>query len=360
MSELYRPYIRLIIMVDPYSYCNDIGITNPDIDLINKIRNTYTPIIINRYPDEFDISCSIETGNIDNGSVSNITCEVSITNLSSYIKFQMLNKHYSKLKIQAGYLGQDYTYDSDISKYSLSTLFSGTIAWIGTTIEQRSNVITKMIGLANISTDTASIYNTAFSVSFSGSYNCYQLLRELVQNSNNPDFILNQSSINAIELTDEVGSVNINNINQILSKYSTITTYDFENSTLYDIDFYMKLNSSTIKPTEDNTIEINENTGLIGIPTLETGSTPVVKFDCLFNPALKLYNFVKINNYDIQMPTQSDPETALTATNVGNYLNYDGYYKIVKINYDLETRGSNFKQSIEASPYNIFKTTTGQ
>lgn len=357
-EELYRPYLRIIILIDAKAYLKDIGVTDPTQDQINKVQNMYPPIIINRYPDEFDISCTIEYSTDSTNGYQN--CMIDITNLSAYVKYQMLNKHYAKLKVQAGYLGKDYRYTDNIENTKMSVIFSGSIAWIGTTIQQRKNIITRFIVVSTFSGDTAELYSTSYSVSFNGSYNLYQLLNELVKNNNNPDFYLNKGSVDAVELTSETSDITLENLNSKLDHYSTTVSYDFDSTSMYDNEYYIKLNSSEDIPTKYNTIELNENTGLIGIPTLQSGDNPTVKLECLFNPSLKIYNYVKLNNEDIQLPTQSDYSSASSASYIGSYLDPTGYYKITKITYSLDTRGENFKQELETSPYNIYERITGE
>lgn len=357
-EELYKPYLRVIILIDAKAYLRDNGVENPTQDQITKVQNMYAPIIINRYPDEFDISCTIEYSTDSTNGYQN--CMVDITNLSAYIKYQMLNKHYAKLKVQAGYLGKNYFYTDSIENSKMSTVFSGSIAWVGTTVQQRKNIITRFIAVSTFSGDTAELYSTSYSVSFSGSYNLYQLLYELVKNNNNPDFYLNKGSVSAIELTSYTSNITLENLNSELDHYSTEVTYDFDIGSMYDTDYYIKLNSSQDAPTKYNTVEVNENTGLIGIPVLQSGSNPTVKLECLFNPCLKIYNYVKLNNEDIQLPTQSDYSSASSASYMGAYLDPTGYYKITKITYSLDTRGENFKQELETSPYNLYERITGE
>lgn len=356
-EELYRPYLRVIVLVDAKAYLKDIGVTEPTQDQLNQVQNMYAPIIINKYPDEFDISCTIEYSTDSTNGYQN--CMVDITNLSASIRYQMLNKHYSKLKIQAGYLGRSYHYLDNVENNRLSTIYSGSIAWIGTNVQQRKNVVTRFIGVSTFSGDTAELYSTSYSISFNGSYNLYQLLRELVKNNHNPDFYLNKGSVDAIEITSETSSITLENLNDKLIKYSTTITYDFDNTSMYDTNYYIKLNSPSDPPTEYNTVKMDEGTGLIGIPTLQTGDNPTVKVECLFNPCLKIYNYVKLNNADIQLPNQSDYSSASSASYVGAYLDPTGYYKITKITYSLDTRGENFKQELETTPYNIYNRITG-
>ena len=80
-------------------------------------------------------------------------------------------------------------------------------------------------------------------------------------------------------------------------------------------------------------IVLNANTGMIGLPT-QTIDGIVVR--CLLNPDIRIGGQVQIDNQSIQQAALSVDYTAL---NYFPSLDADGYYKVVSVNHQGDTRG---------------------
>lgn len=93
-----------------------------------------------------------------------------------------------------------------------------------------------------------------------------------------------------------------------------------------------KLNTTTVEQVKPgDAVVLNAQTGMIGVPTQEQDAIVV---RCLINPSLKPGGKIQINNKDILEAKQ--PFNYLgTLPTVAN----DGFYKILAIDYEGDTRG---------------------
>jgi hypothetical protein len=101
-----------------------------------------------------------------------------------------------------------------------------------------------------------------------------------------------------------------------------------------------------------NAIMLNSATGLIGMPTLETGG---VYARSLINPQLKVNSLVKIDQASIQgllpqLGPNGQPTPGTTPNDIGNptmpNLAANGVYKVFEISVDGDTRGQNWYQDL--------------
>ena len=205
-------------------------------------------------------------------------------------------------------------------------------------------------------------YTKMMSIRFDAGYNLYQLISDVILMSNNPNVKLNltDEDKNIIITTEEnYNTYNLRTLDDILNLYSIKIAEGYDLTLDYiSNETYLTMNSDRVPPDASNTIEVNENTGLINIPTLQSsGDYPTVRFKMMFDSRIKPFMYVKIRNADIQLVAVEDV-TDVDNFNTGIYLDYGdngyGYYLVLKITYSLDSRGGNFTQDIEASPYNLY------
>ncbi len=334
--------------------------------------NLFPPIVVNKYPDDLEITCTIDrdalTGNFA------MKCLVDIVNLNTYTKWQLINHRYQYIEVCAGYLGTDYYSQDDKDTYiqsKLKVLFRGPILWVGTIVEARKKVTTRFLSVQNYAQSLDASLQ-ALSIRYNAGYNLYQLIRDAVGLVYNTDAKLNLNEKDKEQLittTVVYDSNNIKSIEDILNLYSITITEGYDMNEGQTVQSYLQMNSEASPPVEDqsqgevNVVDVNENTGLINIPTLQSsGDYPTLRFTMMFDYRVKLFNYVKIENADVQLPVLEDIED-VTKLNYGQYLDAEvvgdtitgkGFYLVKKITYSLESRGGNFTQEIEASPYDIY------
>lgn len=348
--QFYKPHIKARIFADVPS---------------EEVAKFYPPIDINKYPDSLELSCTVVRDCLQGNFA--LTLLLDVVNLSTYIKWQILNKKYRYIIVYAGYLGTDYYDAEDKDKFmesKLKIIFKGPILWMGTEVEARKKVTTRFLAVQNPA-ESLSAYNESMSLRYEAGYNLYQLINDLARINNNPNIKLNLSTEDYTTLLDN--SVTIKNwrrktIDSVLNLYGiTITQgFDLTEGTISK-ETYIQMNSKRVLPDDrSNVVLVTEDTGLIDIPTLQnSGDYPVVRFKMLFNYNVKTFEYVKLKNSDIQLPLVDGVED-VTSLNTGIYLDNSnvssgyGYYLVLKITYSLDSRGSNFIQEIEASPYELY------
>lgn len=368
MSDIvfYKPHIRIKIFADIPS---------------KDVKEFYPPIIINRYPDDLEVNLTIER-NLITGNFA-WTLLLDVVNLNTFIKWQLLNKKYRYMIVYAGYLGLDYykvpedERDSFIES-KLKVIYMGSMLWMGTIVDARKKVTTRFLSVQNPS-ESLTGYTEALTIRYDAGYNLYQLINDIVRTHNNPNVKLNISDSLYEEFTKTkitYSEFNRKTFNDVLSLYGIQISYGDDHS--YSLgdemlsyeklteNYYINLNSEQVAPTKDNSTLVTENTGLIDIPTLQMeGEYPVVRFKMLFDWRIKPFDYVKLKNSDIQLPIVSS-STDVKNFNSGIYLDTTstdsgyGYYLVLKIVYSLDSRGENFVQEIEASPYNIYNRIIGE
>lgn len=368
--DYYKPYIRVKIFAD---------IQN------SEARNKYPPIIINKYPDDLELSCTIKRDALQGNFA--LTCLLDVVNLNPFIKWQLLNNKYRYMIVYTGYLGTNYyntmndlATDRDYENYldsNLKVIFKGYILWMGNIVEARSKTTTRFFSVQNPA-ETLGAYTEAMSLRFNAGYNLYKMINDIVLLANNPDVKMN--------LSEEEYEAVINNkavlenftrksIDNILNLYGITITQGFDMTEGYITeDTYIQMNSRYTAPDEivkNNVVTVDEDRGLINIPTLQTsGNYPTVRFKMLFNSRVKNFEYVKLRNADIQLPSEIDDASDVpNVANSGVYLdNSDytlnsegkrqstgwGYYLVLTITYSLTSRGNDFIQEIEASPYDTY------
>lgn len=370
---LFKPTLRITIYPDlakifeEYTSRRGTDLTSEDK---LKIQNMYPPIVLNKYPDEFSCNCSI-TRKV--GAVSELILEV--LNLSAYSRLHILNANYKCITVEAGYLGPNwksewnndlnytggYFYDNNkgvsYRETNLKILFKGHILWMTTEVQSKKEITTKFIAISG-TTETLSAYSNLMSVSYDAGYNLYQLIHEVYVNSDNPDIKLNISEENRDKLLEiPQGNVNPYTLSSVLSKFSINMNYDWEGTGSYSMDDYIYISD----PSKIDNVPVhivNEETGLIDLPSLDNQK---IKFKMIFNPDFKVFDLVKLNNYDIKLPSISDASgESLAKAYSGKYLDSGGIYRINEIIYTLNTRGSDFCMEITAIALGIYDTITGK
>ena len=364
--QFYKPHIRATIYADVSS---------------SESAELYKPIVINQYPDTLELSCTIVrdllTGNFA------LTLLLDVVNLSTYIKWQLLSSRYRYIVVTAGYLGPSYydIEDEEIKeKYIKSKskiIFKGSLLWMGTIVDARKKVTTRFLGVQNPA-QTLSANTEQLSIRYDAGYNLYQLINDIAKINNNLNVKLNlsdeeyQDVLAGGKVVDN--AFNRKDINAVLSLYGiTIAEgYDLTDDESITLSTYTEMNSRSSKPTEDNTFLVTEDTGLIDIPTMQSsGKYPAIRFKMLFDPRISTFDYVKIRNSDIQLPSV-DETGDVDNFNTGIYLDHTssknedyknsigyGFYLVLKITYSLDSRGGNFTQDIEASPYSLYDQILG-
>lgn len=366
--EFYKPHIRIKFFADVES---------------TQVASKYPPIVVNRYPDDLEIACTVVRDCLQGNFA--LTALLDIVNLNTYAKWQLLSKHYRYMIIYVGYLGRDYynLEESAIDNYldsRLKIVFKGYVVWMGNIVEARKKVTTRFLAVQNPA-ESLSANTDSMSIKFSAGYNLYQLINDIVRNANNPNVKLNLSEGDYKEILKtevEYNNFHRKSIDSILNIYGITIQQGFDMTEGYITEStYIQMNSRSLKPDENlNVTVVTEETGLINIPTLQTtGQYPAIRFKMLFDPRVKTFEYVKLLNGDIQLPSDvNSAEDVPNIANSGYYLdsiNVEtdeldengnkklistgwGYYCVLKITYSLESRGGNFIQEIEASPYNIY------
>lgn len=318
------------------------------------IQDLYPPVVINKYPDEFTVSCSIVRAVQPAHLATQLVLDV--TNLSAFTRLHILNAQYKRICIEAGYLGKHWEYGDPIQDGDLDILFKGSIVWMGTTVEARRNIVTRFVGIAG-NTEALSAYSNLMGLNYQAGYNLYQLVHEVYVNSDNPDIKLNLSDEDRNKLLQTTtGVIKPTDLGQVLKNQSIDMTYEWEGTGTIDSDVYINLNS---KDNEGEVYPINETTGLIDMPSLQGERN--IKFKMLLNSKMKILDYVRLNNYDIQLPTlDSTDEEDLKKANSGFYLDREGLYRITRISYALNTRGTSFVMDIEAVARDVYAQMTGK
>ena len=361
--EFYKPHIKIKI-------CPEVT-SREEAEILK-------PIEINKYPDDLEVSCTVVRDCLQGNFA--LTLLLDVVNLSTYIKWQLLSERYRYIIVYAGYLGTNYYNQEDKDTYiasKMKIIFKGYILWMGTIVEARKKVVTRFLSVQNPA-ESLSAYTEAMSIRFDAGYNLYQLINDLARVTNNPDIKLNISEEDyntLIQTPITYDDFNRNDINSILNLYGITISQGFDMTTDAISDkTYIQMNSVKAPPDEEgddsNVTLVDENTGLMNIPTLQTtGKYPTVRFTMLFHPKIRTFDYVKLRNSDIQLPAVEEV-TDTTNFNTGLYLDDTGfttgtasgygYYLVLKITYSLQSRGGNFTQEIEASPYNMYgKVTEG-
>lgn len=372
MSNLfyYKPHIKIKLFADVAH---------------TSMVDFYKPIEINIYPDDLELSCTIVRDCLQGNFA--LTCLIDVVNLSTYIKWQLLNKGYKYMIVTAGYLGDRYYDAEDKDSYiesRLKVIFKGRILWIGTEVDARKKVITRFLSVQNPS-QTFESMTEATSIRYDGGYNLYQLISDIVRVNNNPNVKLNLSDEDynqILETQIHISRFDRKSLDDILNQYGITISEGFDlTDGAISAESYIQMNSKKVPPDDNtNVVIVSEETGLINIPTLQkSGNYPAIRFKMLFDSRVKTFNYVKLRNSDIQLPLVDDP-TDVTNLNTGIYLDTSdiegvgvidseeytggkptgwGYYLVLKITYSLESRGGNFIQEIEASPYNLYDQILG-
>ena len=356
MSKLqfYKPHIKIKIFADIPS---------------EEVKQYYPPIEINKYPDTLEVSCTVVRDCLQGNFA--LTMLLDVVNLNTFIKWQLLNKKYRYIMIYAGYLGTDYYEQSDKDNYidsNLKILFKGDIVWMGTVVEARKKVTTRFLAVQNPA-QTLSSYNEQMSLRYEAGYNIYQLINDIARLNNNPNIKLNLSEEDYEEVleTDVIyDNSKRKSLDEILNMYGITIQQGFDlTEGAISKETYIMMNSKRREPKDgENVVLVTEDTGLINIPTLQVSDNPTVRFNMLYDYRVSTFNYVKLRNSDIQLPVISDAnaEQITTVGNTGRFLDTSdgssgfGYYLVLKITYSLDSRGGNFIQEIEASPYNIYNT----
>lgn len=350
--KLYNRYLRVTIYPD----LNPIFIQVQEElgrelteDEKYVIQSYYPPVVINQNPDDFKMTCAIVR------TVSKATqLLLDITNLSAFIRLHLLNAKYKRISIEAGYLGADWSEGSVLRDSDLDILFKGSLIWMGTKIEARKNVVTRFVGISGNAEALAS-YPGLMALNYQAGYNLYQLIREVHLNSYNPDIRLNiPEEEKELLLETTTGAVKPTDLGQILDNFSIDMTYDWSGTSAFDTDDYINFNS----PDNDGKIyPVNSETGLINIPSLQ--GERKLKFTMLLNSKIKLFDYVRLNNYDINLPLLDD-WTQLEKANSGYYLDREGIYRISRITYGLNSRGTSFTMEVEAIARDIYEQVVGE
>jgi hypothetical protein len=313
-----------------------------------KIQSLYPPVIINKNPDEFRVACSIIR---ESNKATQLVLE--ITNLSAFIRLHILNASYKRITVEAGYLGSAWKLGNTVRDADLDILFKGSLIWMGTKIEARKNVITSFLGISGNAEALAS-YPGLMALNYQAGYNLYQLINEIYINSNNPDIRLSITEEDKQKLLETTtGAVKPTDLGQILKNFSIDMIYDWSGTSTFDVDDYINLNSSE---NEQKIYPINSETGLINIPSMN-GDRRLV-FSMILNSKIKLFDYVRLNNYDINLPLLDD-WTNLDKANSGYYLDKEGIYRIMRISYSLDSRGNDFIMEVEAIARDVYAQTTG-
>lgn len=355
-KKLFKSFLRITITPNLLNVFKEIE-TSKGRSLTKKekesIRDLYPPVVINKYPDEFTCSC-----NITREATAVTQMVLSITNLSAYIRLHLLNAKYNKITVEAGYLGLGWRTGQPIDESDLSIIFKGSILWMGTQVEARKNITTQFVCISG-TTESLEAYSGLMAMNYQAGYNLYQLIHEVYVNASNPDIKLNLSENDANKLLETTtGAIKPHELGSILKNFSIDMTYDWEGTDTCDLDDYINLNSSDSVPEEDAIHNINENTGLIDMPSLQGERT--IKFKMLFNSNIKIFDYIKLNNYDIQLPMVEDASgDSLSKANSGYYLDPDGIYRINRLDYSLSTRGSDFFIEVTAVAKDIYSQVTG-
>lgn len=309
------------------------------------IQELYPPVIINRYPDEFTVKCSIVRE-----SAKTTQLVLDIVNLSAFIRFHILNAQYKRITVEAGYLGKHWKLGDSIDDADLDILFKGSLLWMGTSVEARKNITTRFVGIAG-STEGLSSYSYLMALNYQAGYNLEQLIHEVYVNSDNPDIKLNLSEEDKnLLLETTTGAIKPTDLGQVLKNFSIDMVYDWEGTSTFEVDDYINLSSVD---NIGNVYPINENTGLIDMPSLQGDRN--LRFSILLNSKIRLFDYVRLNNYDIQLPLLDDTSgESLSKANSGYYLDKEGIYRIMRISYSLETRGTPFTMEIDAVARDIY------
>lgn len=311
------------------------------------IQALYPPVIINRNPDELKASCSIVRS-----STAVTQLVIDIYNLSAAVRLHILNSEYKRITVEAGYLGSNWSLGDTIDDSNLNILFKGAILWMGTTIEARKNIVTHFVAISGTA-ESLSAYSNLMSLNYQAGYNLYQLINEIYANSSNPDIKLNLSEEDKNTLLEtSTGAVKATDLGDILNNFSIDMNYDWTGTSSFTVDDYINLNS---KDNESNIFPINADTGLIDIPSLQSDHR--LKFTIILNSKIRVLDYVRLNNYDINLPVVDD-WTNLENANSGYYLDSEGIYRIMRINYVLESRGSSFTMEIEAIARDVYSQVT--
>ena len=312
------------------------------------IQELYPPVVINKYPDEFTISCSIIR---ESTAVTKLVLD--ILNLSAVTRLHVLNAKYKRITVEAGYLGNMWKLGDKLQDQDLTILFKGSLLWMGTVIEARRNIKTSFVAIAG-SAEALSAYSNLMALNYQAGYNLYQLIHEIYVNSNNPDIKLNLSEEDKNKLLETTtGAVKPTDMGKILKNFSIDMTYSWEGTETFTVDDWINLNSA------DNVGDIypvNAETGLKDIPSLQGDRN--LEFNMLLNPKIKVLDYVRLNNYDINLPLVTD-WTNLDKANSGYYLDKEGIYRILRISYSLESRGSSFSMKVEAVARDVYAQMQG-
>lgn len=315
----------------------------------HEIQGLYPPVVINKFPDEFKVTCSIIRSST---AVTQLVLDV--TNLSAFIRLHILNARYNRITVEAGYLGKYWRIGDEIDDSNLDILFKGSLLWMGTEIEARRNIVTRFVGISG-SLEGFQAYSNLMALNYQSGYNLYQLVHEVYMNSGNPDIRLNLSEEDRDTLLKTTtGAIKPTDLGQVLKNFSVDMTYDWEGTSTFEVDDYINLNS---KDNVGKVFPINENTGLIDLPSLQGERN--LKFKMLLNSKIKVLDYVQLNNFDVQLPLLDD-HTNLEKANSGYYLDKEGLYRITRISYALDTRGSSFVMDVEAVARDVYAQLTGQ
>lgn len=111
------------------------------------------------------------------------------------------------------------------------------------------------------------------------------------------------------------------------------------------------------KPIEDEAVVINHTSGLIG---MVEQTVKGMELKTLLNPRLKMYGRVHVNNKDIVTARQQS--LSAYQSNISYYSTFDadGFYKIIEITHEGDTRGNDWFSSVVAIALNVTNVEAGE
>lgn len=260
---------------------------------------------------------------------------ISISNLDYEDISRIIIGEYYNIEIFAGYKSQ-----------SPLCIFRGEVAYISDKIVQNKDHTCYIIYAPKL---VAKWSRQRMNLQLNSGINIYAAYKYICMKNNIPTSGLNTSLRNqflhevqsnfgtAASLIDQINSQTSSNV---ISIDESIENNIIDCSTIKD-KRQIKINSDTINFTKGNPTISKDGLKISLLPTFQ------------FQPG----DIIIIDNaiIDISESTLSGAQTGYKA----NYMDPDGAYMIIQIDYNLQNRGSNFELNIQARALNIIKNIIG-
>lgn len=280
------------------------------------------------------VSGDVETDLIARGKIMKYPftqmdeCDLTLYNLNPITRGEIIAGEFFNIRIEAGY-----------EKGNFGEIFKGFVIRAISGDEDATTTITRFI-----CTDSANFRNFGFiSATFNEAANFYQIAEYIAANGSQPVSIELDERLKNFAATG--GRTLFGGQYDELEKIADDAGYGFkvEGNTAKIFNF------DTFSDTTQTAVELNAETGLIGIATLTNSG---VEFRALMNPKFKTLGLVKINNSDIR----NEQDEPIPNRDLGAFFSTDGLYKIIKLTYDFDNLTGPFQVSGTALARDIYES----